>query len=305
MSEQHRRRAPRRVSIVIPCYNQARFLRESIASVRLQTYPDCEIIVVDDGSTDEPANVAAGFEDVACLRQANRGLAAARNAGLAAITGGYVVFLDADDRLLPAAIACGVACLDANPECAFAYGDVTLIDTNGTPARDADRSALPADPYLELLRRNYIWTCGAVIYRSSIFDHLAAFDRRVSPSADFELNARIASRFPICCSGDVVLEYRRHDDSMSHNAGVMLKAAVTARRLHRRLLRGRPQHLLALRTGTRAVQEHYGSRLADQVRRDLRAGQWLQSVGGAVTLLRYHPRGFLRHSAEAIKDRLP
>ena len=92
---------------------------------------------------------------------------------------------------------------------------------------------------------------------------------------------------------------------MSHNAGVMLKAAVTACRLHRRLLRGRPQHLLALRTGTRAVQEHYGNRLADQVRRDLRACQWLQSVGGAVTLSRHHPRGFLRYSAEAIKDRLP
>src|SRR6202007_291490 len=98
-------------SVIIPCFNQARFLGEALESALAQSYGSCEVIVVDDGSTDETAKVAAAFNRIRYLSQTNRGLAAARNAGLKASAGRYLVFLDADDRLLPDAVATGASIL--------------------------------------------------------------------------------------------------------------------------------------------------------------------------------------------------
>src|SRR4051812_16000050 len=110
------------VTVVIPCYNQARFLGEAIESVLRQTHRAREVVVVDDGSTDGTAAVAARYPDVQLIRQPNRGLAAARNRGLAESRGAYLVFLDADDRLLPRALEVGLRCLMDHPLVAFAYG---------------------------------------------------------------------------------------------------------------------------------------------------------------------------------------
>src|SRR5215217_62523 len=92
------------VSVVIPCYNQAHFLKEAIESVLKQSYAHYEIVVVDDGSTDETSEVASSYEGVRLIRQENRGLAEARNTGIKHSEGDFLVFLDADDRLLPEAL---------------------------------------------------------------------------------------------------------------------------------------------------------------------------------------------------------
>src|SRR5918995_1252705 len=110
------------VSVVIPCYNQAHFLVEAIESVLAQSYPRFEIVVVDDGSTDDTSEVAARYPGVRYVYQNNQGVSAARNSGLARSEGEYVVFLDADDRLLPEALEAGLRCLEARPECAFVSG---------------------------------------------------------------------------------------------------------------------------------------------------------------------------------------
>src|SRR3712207_4601210 len=104
------------VSIVIPCYNQAHFLGEAIESVLAQTYPHFEVVVVDDGSTDNTEAVAARYPGVRCIRQENQGLAAARNTGIRRSNGSYLVFLDADDRLLPNALEVGLKHLKEHPE---------------------------------------------------------------------------------------------------------------------------------------------------------------------------------------------
>src|SRR5215217_8951250 len=110
------------VSVIIPCYNQAHFLSEAIQSVLAQSYPHFEIIVVDDGSTDTTSQVASRYPEVRCIRQNNQGLSGARNSGFAQSKGSYLVFLDADDRLLPGALETGLECLKAHPECAFVSG---------------------------------------------------------------------------------------------------------------------------------------------------------------------------------------
>src|SRR4029450_1113854 len=99
---------PPKVSVVIPCYRQAHFLTEAIASALRQSYSNLEIIVVDDGSPDNTEEVVRRFPGVRYIRQRNQGLAAARNAGVRASTGDFVIFLDADDRLVPGAVTSGM-----------------------------------------------------------------------------------------------------------------------------------------------------------------------------------------------------
>lgn len=118
-----------RVSVVIPCYNHARYLPEAVLSVIGQRLRDWEIIIVDDGSTDESAAVAARLVAVydryaiRLLRQPNRGVCASRTAGIAVARGVYVLTLDADDVIAPGLLDRAVAVLDARPEVGFVYTD--------------------------------------------------------------------------------------------------------------------------------------------------------------------------------------
>jgi glycosyltransferase involved in cell wall biosynthesis len=107
------------VSVVIPCFNQGRFLCDAIASARSNALQP-EIIVVDDGSAEDVSAITTA--GVTCIRQENQGVVAARNRGLAAAHGEFVVFLDADDRLLPGALDTGAAALTGDPDCALVWG---------------------------------------------------------------------------------------------------------------------------------------------------------------------------------------
>src|ERR1700722_10743616 len=121
------------VTVVITTYNYARFLGDAISSVLNQTRRADEIIVIDDGSTDDPAAVVRGFAGVRLIRQENRGRSAARNVGLKTCTTRHLVFLDADDRLLPNALETGLGWAAAKPECAFVYGAHRWIAEDGEP----------------------------------------------------------------------------------------------------------------------------------------------------------------------------
>jgi glycosyltransferase involved in cell wall biosynthesis len=282
----------RQVSVVIPCYNQGRFLGQAIESaLRQEGCGRVEVVVVDDGSADATAEVAARYTGVKYIRQANAGLAAARNRGLAESGGEYVVFLDADDRLSPEALRVGVDALDSRPDLAFAFGFVTLIDADGAPILCPPSLKIQQDPYVELLRHNHIWSCGAVIYRRDIFGRVGRFNTAVSASADYDLNIRIASRFPILCHGQVVLEYRKHNDNMTRDFALMLKSAVTVRRSHARYVRRSSVHRIALETGIKAVQRDYGEKLVRSVRSQIQSREWARALPNILTLLQYYPTG--------------
>jgi glycosyltransferase involved in cell wall biosynthesis len=123
---------PPLVSVIITSYNQAHFLNDAIESVLTQTYSRFEIVVVDDGSTDNAAEVVARYPGVRYMRQDNQGLSAARNTGLRESNGAYLTFLDADDRYLPSALETGVNCLREHPKCGFVSGHHSLISSNGS-----------------------------------------------------------------------------------------------------------------------------------------------------------------------------
>ncbi len=126
------------VTVVIPCFNHARYLPEAVASVVAQRYPHWEVLIVDDGSTDASAQVAGEVaarypqHRIRLLRQANRGLSAARNAGLAEAVGTYLLPLDADDLIAPELLEEAVAVLERCPEVGFVYTDVLMFGEETT-----------------------------------------------------------------------------------------------------------------------------------------------------------------------------
>jgi len=283
------------VSVIVPCYNQARFVTDAVESVAAQMYRDVEIIVVNDGSTDHTSDVVARYQAVRVIEQDNRGLAAARNAGLYASRGDYLVFLDADDRLMPDALGSEIGCLNANPECAFVYGHVRFIDTDGSLLPTRPQSCVDADHYVTLLSRNYIWTPGAVMYRRAILDSVGGFDPLVSPAADLDLNIRIARTRPIRCLNKVVLEYRTHGANMSKDSTAMFRSSMTVLHAQRQHVRGNKRYERALKAGIRCVQEEYGNRLGLEVEAYIENREWRRAALSAFPLLRYYPRGVLKY----------
>jgi glycosyltransferase involved in cell wall biosynthesis len=217
------------VSVVIPCYNHAQFLAEAIESVLAQSYSNCEILVVDDGSTDDIAKVVRRYSPVRYVFQQNAGLSSARNMGLRRSRGEFLVFLDADDRLLPHALEAGISCMREHPECAFVSGHCRVIDANGTILASPRQLQVGRDHYLQLLSGgSYIWCPATVLYQRRVFDFAGGFDPQLSPAADYELYLRITRDFPVCCHNQVVAEYRRHGSNMSRDASKMERAALAA-----------------------------------------------------------------------------
>jgi glycosyltransferase involved in cell wall biosynthesis len=288
------------VSVIIPCYNQAHYLGEAIASVLGQTYSHYEIIVVDDGSTDDTVLVATQHAGVRCLRKKNGGLAAARNTGLRESRGDYVIFLDADDRLLPDALAAEVSCLDREPTCAMAYGHVRLIDGAGRPLASPEQVAVESDHYVELLRRNFIWTPGAVIYRRATLDEVGEFNGSVSASADYDLNLRVARGHVVRCLDRVVLEYRRHGNNMSSSFGLMLSHSLAVLRAQRKHVRGNRRLEAALENALSDTREYYGEKMVGELRSHVGAHDWRRAAVVMLALLRHYPHGLARHAGREL-----
>ena len=217
------------VSVIIPCFNHGQFLGHAIESALAQTYRNFEIIVVDDGSTDDTADVAKRYPNVQYLRQQNTGRSAARNAGLRQSRGELIAFLDADDRFLARALETGADCLTEHPECALVSGHCRVIDTSGSILAAPRQRCVQRDHYIELLRGGtYIWCPASVLYRRRVFDFVRGFDSAVEPVEDYDLYLRITKDFPVHCHAQVIAEYRQHSSNTSRDLARMQKAALAA-----------------------------------------------------------------------------
>lgn len=288
------------VSIVIPCYNQARFLDDALKSAHAQTYRPIEVIVVNDGSPDDVWSVVERYPAVRYVSHENRGLAEARNSGLRQCRGELVVFLDADDRLLPNAVETGAALLLADPSLGFVAGYSQFITVSGVPLPTEQPVRGPDDPYLTLLRRNSIRNPAMVMFRRSAIEEAGGFDARVDACADYEMYLRITRRYPVRFHDRVVAEYRKHGANMSGDAALMLRQLRIVLRHQRPHLRT-PEHRAAFRTGRRNIETYYGDRLATQIRERLRTrAGWRPIAADVVTFIRCHPRGAAEHACRKL-----
>src|SRR5215208_5330141 len=298
------------VSVVIPCYNQAHFLGEAIESVLAQSYPHFEIVVIDDGSTDTTSEVAGRYPGVRCIRQDNQGLSAARNTGLRRSEGEYVVFLDADDRLLPEALEAGIECLKAHPECALTFGQYRLVASDGSFLKQRRQPVVDKDSYAALLRSNHIGVPAVVMYRRAVFASVGGFDSSVDASADADMYLRIARRFAVCGHEKVVADYRQHGVNMSGNPARMLRASLTVLRKQRRHVKGNKKYEEAYKAGTRNRRWRYGDRLVEEVRAHAGERECKRTLAGILVLVRYYPQGIAllsrrRMERHLMRRRLP
>ena len=282
------------VSVVIPTYNHASFLGEAVASVQAQSYGSLEVVVVDDGSTDETPQVVAALQGVKYVAQANQGLASARNTGIRCSQGSYLLFLDADDRLLPNAVRASLARLAKRPECAFVSGSYTLVDTAGALLHRPQRSCPASDHFRELLRANYIGMHATVLYRRSALEEVGGFDAGLKACEDYDLYLRIARRWPVLCHAEEVAEYRQHGDNMSGNPALMLTTALAALAKQHGHVRSDRTLLRAWREGRAFYRAFYGKRLADESVKRARTGRLTGLAAELAVLARFYPRGLVR-----------
>jgi len=272
------------VSVVIPCFNQGQFLCDAIASARANTLQP-EIIVVDDGSTEEISAITR-TAGVTCIRQQNQGVVAARNRGLNAAHGEFIVFLDADDRLLPAALDTGAAALTGDPDCALVWGRCVMMDEAGSLLDTPVSPRVGGDAHAAFLRNNYIWTPAAAMLRTSIVREAGGFAHGFDAAADYDLYLRVTRHHRACDLGQAVAGYRRHGGNMSGSAARMLRDTQAVMRRHK----PHDARLIAdWRAGCAMWRDFYGTQLVEEMRRDYRQGAMSDVVTKALTLARLAP----------------
>jgi glycosyltransferase involved in cell wall biosynthesis len=225
------------VSVIIPCYNYGHFLAEAIESVMEQSYPAIEILVIDDGSTDRTKEVAISYSDVIYIFQENQGLSAARNKGIGRSKGDYLIFLDADDWLLPEAIALNVSYLEQNSQAAFVAGGHTFVYPH-TQQREEMLPAISSHPYHTLLSSgNYIAMIAAVMFARWVFNEIL-YDTSLDRCEDYDLYLKVTRRYPIVQHHHQIAAYRIHASTMSASATFMLLGALKVLRRQKAELQG-------------------------------------------------------------------
>ncbi|WP_263377747.1 glycosyltransferase [Granulicella paludicola] len=215
------------VSVIIPYYSQGSYIAETIQSVRRQTYPNIELIVIDDGSAEVHAEALRKLEGLVVHRIPNSGPPAARNFGFHQSSGEYLVFLDADDVLTDESIQKNLHMLLANPKAALAFGAVEVIDSHGQTLIK-NRVCLPRRNYfLMLLETNPIWSPGAAMVRRTAFKQAEGFrDMRQFQADDYEFYLHLARIGDFCQHDECVLRYRRHSSNMSNDRERLLWATL-------------------------------------------------------------------------------
>src|SRR5579864_4035829 len=213
------------ISVVIPAHNCGRFVAEAIDSVLAQTRPPEEIIVVDDGSTDDTRERVAPYVDrVRYIHQRNGGVASARNAGIRAARGSHIAFLDGDDRWLPHKLEKQLQALAANPGAQWVHADMLFWD-------DETGALTPSPPYgrerfVGSCYREFFWWCGVntstVVVSRRCLDEVGIFDEHIPGrwGEDLELWLRIVRKFPLIYVPEPLIHYRRHGTNATGNAPV-------------------------------------------------------------------------------------
>ena len=198
------------VSVVIAAYNARRTLAETLDSLLAQTFKDFEAIVVDDGSTDDTAALAASTGDhrVRVVRQANAGVSAARNRGAVDARGEFLSFLDSDDLWTPDKLAAEVAALRADPAAGLAYTWTRFIDRDGLPlpwTATANAEGMVRD---QLLLGCFLANGSSIMVRRSAFEAVGGYEPSLRTAEDWDFYLRIAERYPFVCVPALNVLYR-------------------------------------------------------------------------------------------------
>jgi glycosyltransferase involved in cell wall biosynthesis len=215
------------VSVVIATYNSARYLPEAIESVLAQSFTDRELIVVDDGSTDDTQTVLRRFgSHLVSLSQANLGVSAARNRGLTRCLGQYIAFLDADDTWAPEKLECQIEAMQAYPGHGAYFSAFTRAACDLAPlsVHRSQRSTVSLEDLL--LSGNVIGSPCTVIARRALLDLAGGFDLNLSQCADWDMWVRLAGYTDFLYVDRPLATYRQHDANMSRDPALLERDSI-------------------------------------------------------------------------------
>jgi glycosyltransferase involved in cell wall biosynthesis len=210
------------ISVIVPTYNRSNLLRQTLESVVAQTRQVDQIIVVDDGSTDDTRSVVSAFGNrVTYHFQKNQFLGAARNSGQRMAVGEFVMFLDSDDLLLPEAIARLEDSLTIDGRVVLAYGGAEGFNSSGPVDLEPIDSDETGNETSRLIRANFIRTIGCALIRRKCLERAGFWDTRLRGVEDWDMLIRLSLHGTFARTPEAVLRYRVHDSNMSGNAGMM------------------------------------------------------------------------------------
>jgi len=225
-----------KISVIIPSYNCAEFVPGAVESVLLQSLRDYELIVVDDGSSDNTRQVLSpyfGQIPFQYIRQENRGLPGARNSGVRASGSEYLAFLDADDALAPNALELMTAALDAS---GASWCMIDIVKVRG-PLREIRRTVIPAgDRFLGILKEDF--PCRAMFFRRKDFLDVGMYDEDIRYREDWDLNIRMfGAGKPFIYIDQPLYLYTWREDSMTtgNRAGMLAYTERILKKHHKRL----------------------------------------------------------------------
>ena len=227
------------VSVVIPAYNAAWCVRKAIVSVLEQDYTERELIVVDDGSSDDTAAVLAGYGDrIRVVSKPNGGLSSARNAGIRTARGSLIAFLDADDWWLRGKLSRQVELMDRHPELGFSSTAARVEDIEGRLLNLWARAQWDGSFLEHLFGSNgdVAGSGSAVIARRALFDQVGTFDESLGGLEDIDMWMRLAAVSAYDCIEEPLVVILKRPASMSRNLDVMRESAIRVMKKNRHLL---------------------------------------------------------------------
>jgi glycosyltransferase involved in cell wall biosynthesis len=207
------------VSVVLPVYNGAKTIADTIASVLQQTFSDFELIVINDGSTDQTLDIIAEFSDArVSVYSFERGpLAGGRNRGIRLAEGEFIAFIDADDLWATDKLACQVSRLRSSPEAMLVYSWSDLIDEDDYLLNHGSHVRFEGNVFKDLLVSCFLDNGSNALIRTIVLDHVGMFDETRTAAEDWDMWLRIAYKFPVVNVPVVQVFYRVHGSALSSN----------------------------------------------------------------------------------------
>lgn len=214
-----------KVSVIIQAYNSMNYLPKTLESILKQTFTDFEVLIINDGSTDNIVKWASQITDprVKLISQEKQGQSAARNLGVVLAKGDYLAFLDADALWLPTKLEKQVNLLDKNPDVGLVYTWVALIDEHGKPTSTVIKTHAEGNVWQQMIERPTVICSSSPLVRSDCFEKVGLFDRKLSVSADWEMWIRVASCYIFAIIKEPLVFYRQHYNSQSKNCQKLLE----------------------------------------------------------------------------------
>jgi glycosyltransferase involved in cell wall biosynthesis len=244
-----KKRVKPEVSVIVPTYNRGWIIKEALDSVFAQDFKDFELIVVDDGSTDNTKDILKSYpHEITVIHQQNLGVSAARNQGIASASGKFIAFLDSDDLWLPGKLAAQVRFFNARPGALICQTEEMWI-RKGVRVNPKERHKKPSGKIFGPSLSLCLISPSAVMIKCRLFDEVGLFDEELPACEDYDLWLRVSCRYPVyLIDTPLIIKRGGHEDQLSSSPGLDKYRIKSIKNIIKSNLLSKRQHRAAVQT---------------------------------------------------------